>query len=557
MAERDPTIATTPAPGRSWVGVVVLLVAVAATFANAVDNQFVYDDQVLIVDDPAVRLPLSAGVNGLQYRPLRTFSYRIDYALGGLDPRIYHLNNVVYHAATVVLAFTLLGMLGAGRTGALLGALVFAVHPVQADAVTYAAGRRDILCGLFYLLGMVAYLRHRRDGGRAVLALAFVAYVLAIMAKEMAVTLPLACLIVDRWCVRRGHDGRDARAVRPRQLGAIGMLGTIGACGLGVLALGVTYGGHIYDMATERPWHGGSVGTNLATVARVWVKYLQLVVWPSALSVDYSYDAFPVSLSALEPRGLASGVLLAGLAFCGWASWRRGGRAGLGLAWMAVTLLPVSHLVPFRELLAEHYLYIPMMGVAMIVSDVADRVRCRWPAQRRWLAAAGCVIVGALMARTIVRNGDWQDQLTLWSATVAVVPQCARAQFNLGQAYFERSRFMDAERAWLAAVALQPDDRATQRALATLDQRLGRYDLADAKIAALLASDPDDPETLVLAGGVALDRGRPERAREYFDAALVTLPPERAERARRGREHAARAAVRRVRPTTASPDDVR
>jgi tetratricopeptide (TPR) repeat protein len=324
-----------------------------------------------------------------------------------------------------------------------------------------------------------------------------------------------------------------------RGLVVLALLGLVG-----VAALGVTYGDHILRIATERPWHGGSFGANLATMTRVFAKYAQLVVWPATLSADYSYDAFPVSTTLLDPRALASLMLLAGLAAVAWVRWRRGGMGGLGLAWVAVALLPVSHLVPFRELLAEHYLYLPMVGIALGVAGIVDEAFRRWPGRRAWIAAGGCVIVAVLMARTVVRNEDWQDRLTLWSATVSAVPRCARAQFNLGQAYFEQSRLADAERAWLVAEAIQPEDRAIKRGLATLDRRLGRHDLAAEKIDALLAADPQDTETLVLAGGLALDRGRPERAREYFDAALALLPPDRTAAAQAGREQAVRAGQR-------------
>jgi hypothetical protein len=528
----------------------VLLLAITATFANVLDNEFVYDDQLVIVDDPAVRLPLSAGFEGLRYRPLRTLSYRLDHALAGMNPRAFHLSNVIYHGVTVLLVHAVLGAIGASPPAAMVGALVFAVHPVQADAVSYAAGRRDVLCGLFYVLGVLAYLRYRRDGGAGSLVLAAVAYVLAILAKEMAITLPVVAVLVDRWRAGRAGGGAPAgRADGPpgRHLGYVVLLGAIGG-----LALALTYGGHVLRIATERPWHGGSFGTNLATVARVWMKYLQLVVWPGQLSVDYSYDAFPVSAGALDPRALASGAGLVALAAIGWSSWRRGGRLGLGLVWTAVALLPVSHLVPFRELLAEHYLYIPMVGVALIASGIVDTVRQRWPARRAWLAVAAVVVVGALAARTVVRNRDWHDRITLWSATVAVFPRCARAQYNLGQAYFGRTRLADAERAWLAAAALQPDDHETTRGLAMLYYRLGHHDLAAEKIAAVLAAQPADADALTLAGGIALDRGKPDRAVEYFDAALAILPPAKAEKARNGRERAVRAGARSARPAGAA-----
>ena len=518
------------ARGAGWpVGALLLVLVIAASFANAIDNEFVYDDQLVIVDDPAVRMPLSAGFEGLRYRPLRTLSYRLDYALGGMQPRVFHVANLVYHAVAAVLVQAMLGTLGASPPGALAGALLFAVHPVQVDAVAYAAGRRDVLCGLFYALGVLAYLRHRRSGAALPLAVAMAAYVLAILAKEMAITMPVAAVLADRW-----RAGR-ARTTAGFGRAAVWVL-VLAAAGLAALA--ATYGGHILHLARDRPWHGGSIGANFATVARVWATYLQLIVWPATLSVDYSYDAFPVSTSIADPRALASMVVLAGLAAVAAASWRRGAFLGLGLAWTAVTLLPVSQIVPFRELLAEHYLYVPMMGIAIVAAGAVDAARARWPERRRAVAAAVALVVVAAAARTIVRNRDWRDRVTLWTATVAVAPRCARAQFNLGQALFERSRLREAERAWLAAAALEPDDRETARNLAKLYYRLGDYESAGRYVDAVLAGHGDDGDALTLAGWIALDRGMSARAAEYFGQALAVLPADQADSALSGRERA-------------------
>ncbi|MEO6025816.1 MAG: tetratricopeptide repeat protein [Candidatus Binatia bacterium] len=544
MTDGNTPVRRAGLPGRAWLVGGVLLVAVAATFANAIDNGFVYDDQLVIVDDPGVRLPLSAGFKGLYYRPLRTLSYRLDYALGGMSPRVFHVSNLLYHGAAVLTVATLLGAIGASPPAVLAGALAFAVHPVQADAVSYAAGRRDVLCGLFYALGVVAFLRYRRDGRLVDIAFAAVAYVLAILAKEMAITLPVVCILLDRWLVRatpfHPGTGRPRHVLSGRSLGYL-----IGLASIGVVALAATYGRHLVRIATQRPWHGGSIGANFATVARVWLKYLQLILWPATLSVDYSYDALPVSTSIGDPRALVSVAVLVGLAAVAWMSWRRGGRLGLGLAWIAITLLPVSHVIPFRELLAEHYLYLPLIGVAVIVSGVVDGALVRWPTRRAWLAAASVLVVGALAGRTIVRNQDWRDRITLWSATVAVAPRCARAQYNLGQAYFERTRLADAEKAWLAAAALEPNDVETTRGLAMLDYRLGRHEPAAAKVDVVLQAKPKDGDALTLAGWIALDRGNPDRALEFFDAALKVLPPERADKARSGRDRAVRASSQR------------
>ncbi len=584
--EPSPGVAVHAGAWRRSLVTVLLVGAVAVAFGNALQNEFVYDDRLLIVDNPAVRAP-AGDLHALAfYRPLRTLSYRLDYALGGLDPRVFHLMNVVYHAATTVLVRAILERTGASPVAATTGALLFAVHPVQTDSVTYAAGRRDVLCGLFFTAGFLAYLRYRDTKRRSALIAALLCYVLAILAKEMAITLPIVCFLFDRFSMARASapsspDGRSEQS-RPVQLQGASertrrRSGSYAAqvsdratqqmrryrLFAAIAGVGVTYavyGTFVQRVMKATPWHGGTFGSNLATVLRIWVRYLALLMWPARLSADYSYRAFPVSTALLDPGALAAALLLVALGALARWRWRRGDLAGFGAAWWAVTLLPVSHLVPYRELLAEHYLYVPMVGVAAVVAGIVDATGARTTgartSARRVVLAVALVAALAAMARTIVRNRDWYDGETLWAATVATVPDCARAHFNLGQVYFERVRLEDAEREWLAAVAITPDDLETLLALATLYNRQARFDDAERWASAALARYPDDVRALSLAGWIALGAGDPQRALPRFDAALARVPAasERgrsararaaaAEGARLGREQALAAATR-------------
>jgi Tfp pilus assembly protein PilF len=319
------------------------------------------------------------------------------------------------------------------------------------------------------------------------------------------------------------------------------MLWVAALLAIGAIVFALTYGPLFARIAGRMNWHGGGPGANFATVARIWAHYLGLVVWPARLVADYSFNTFPVSTGLLDPRAIASALLLAVLAVGAVRSWRRGGAFGFGAAWWAITLLPVSHIVPYRELMAEHYLYIPMVGVAFTVAGWTAWALAAAPERRQAVFATVLLVAAALSARTIVRNRDWRTQETLWKATVAAAPDCARARFNLGQAYYEAIRFADAEREWLAADALKPGDLATGRALAALYYRQGKYDVARARIEEALRTAPEDPDAQVLAGWIAVDNGEPARALPYFEAAVKKLPANKEAGARLGIERAQKA----------------
>ncbi len=540
MAEQTITAARDGSGWRTWLVALGLLLAVGIAFGNALQNQFVFDDYLLIINNPSARAPLTDLSSLNVYRPARALSYRIDYAIGGLHPWIFHLSNIVYHAITVLLVCALLRACAFSLPAAAAGALLFAIHPVQTDAVTYASGRRDVLCGLFFAAGFLAYLSYRARRSTAALVAAVACYAGAILSKEMGVTLPLVCLLYDRWEARHaggaGRRGTDAGAGGPRRVRLLVWVGAALLVGLAVYAL--SYGPFLRNYLHRVRWHGGSAGANYATVARIWVHYLGLVIWPAQLTADYSFRTFPVSTSLLDARAIIGAAVLLVLAALAVRSWRRGGTFGFAAGWWAITLLPVSHVLPYSELMAEHYLYIPMMGVAFAFAGAVAAALAWVPERRRAIAAAVLLIAAAATVRTIVRNRDWRDTLSIWSATVATAPDCARARFNLGQAYFERVRFADAEREWLAAAALRPRDPATARALATLYYRLGKYDLATARVKDAMEIAPYDAQAEVLAGWIAVDSGEPERALPYFDSALARLPPQEAAGAKLGRDRA-------------------
>ncbi len=518
----------------AWLVATGLVGAVAIVYANAIGNDFVFDDFLLIIDEPAVRVPLTDGWEMLRYRPMRMLSYRLDYAIGGMHEWIFHLSNVIYHAISVLLVHGVLRRLGASGWGAFAGALVFAVHPVQTESVTYASGRRDVLCGLFFVAGFLAFLRARARGSWLALMGAGVAWCLALLTKEMAVTLPVVCVLVH-WFERQRETGGVASltaAFRPALV--LPLLGLVVA----VVVWLTSYREFTAKVLAETPWHGGSIGANFATVARIWVHYLQLIVWPAHLSVDYTHNAFPVSTSATDPIAMAAAALLAILAVAAFWRWRAGGLAGFGFAWFAVTLLPVSHFVPYVEMVAEHYLYIPLVGVAMVVADAVAMIEARAPEQRWALAGAILVLATALGARSVVRNRDWRDGPTLWAATVAVVPNCARARFNLGEVWLRRGKRDKAERLWRAGAADFPQAYTYPFSLAKLAYRAGDYDQAYRDIKRAIRLRPQDGEAWSLGGWISLHGGRPRRAIAFFDAALARLPLTEAAGAAKGRARA-------------------
>lgn len=436
------------------VGVVLLL------YANSLGNGYVFDDVKVIQENETIRsfsaaagifrdifgyTPLEVKGNRIDpsYRPVRFLSYALDYAItraifGDFEPSsppplIFHFTNVILHGVSAVLVFLLaLRLLPGSRFGPAIVALLFAAHPVQTEAVTYLSGRRDVLFAVFYLLGLLAYLRGKETGRwpGAVICVGF--YLLSLFTKEMAVTLPCIALLLSP-PRRGGKSGGWALLL---------VLFVIAAAFSAWKVLLKNPGGLGEESVLY--WGGGLV-TTLLTIPRLLFHYLGLILFPLRLSVDYSFDAFPASRSLLDPwttaaalagvAAIAAGVVLA---------WRRGARiVPVAALWFLITLLPVLQFIPHPERVAERFLYLPLVGPLLLAGWWFPRLAGRLGRPRLALGIP-CLLVLLFGVRVMLRNTDWSDPERLWGSAVAAHPRCARAQAAFGAALMERGRYAEA-----------------------------------------------------------------------------------------------------------------
>ncbi|MBN1419782.1 MAG: tetratricopeptide repeat protein, partial [Planctomycetes bacterium] len=443
------------------------LAAVAiVSYVNSLPNAFVFDDEKLVRDNPWIRSPakvLSSLAIGsdrweeepvrLNYRPLRFISYGFDWqvtellfgeqAPETLRPTIFRLHNILLHAANVLLVWVIarriLGAAG-GWVAAALAALVFAAHPVHVESVAYVSGRRDVLFAFFILAAFALHLAPgpiRLARGAAIAGL----YVLALLTKEMAAPFPVLAFIADRTIARAPWRGRRAYY----------------AALAAIAAAFVAFSLLVRNPGAGAGLWGGSRAAAILTMARGLFLYIRLLLWPGTLTVDYSFDAFPVSRGLLDPwttplalAGIAAIAIGAGIA------WDRGMRwPAFAAGWFAVSLAPVAQIVPHPERLAEHFLYLPSVGIILAAAAAWIRLE-RWG---RPLAIAVAILLAVVLPlRTMARNRDWRDSYTLWKSAVDVYPRCARAQLAYGMAALARGEARASERALDRALEILPED---------------------------------------------------------------------------------------------------
>ncbi|MHC4662403.1 MAG: tetratricopeptide repeat protein [Planctomycetota bacterium] len=449
----------------------VLASLIALAYAKAVGGEFVFDDIKIVRDNTAIREFDVGGILGRTfdvktveqdptqtdpgYRPVRMLSYAIDAAIAGRDalgrplPVVFHITNIFIHFLNAFLVYLLMGRIFRTRYISVIGALLFALHPVQTEAVTYISGRKDVLFTLFYLIGLLAFITYRRGGSWVWAPAALFTYVLSFFSKEMAITFPAACLAYD--LVTRLSKQEDAPPILSRRSVVVYSQLVAAGIALSVFALFIKNPGEI---GASTPYLGGSLAASVGTMGRVICHYLRLILLPFGLCVDYSYNVFPASSGLFAPwTTLPAWGLLVALLFSSIALlWRRHIFA-FGIMFFFIALLPVSGLVAHPEPIAERFLYLPLFGIVVAALGLLRPYLESYEGKVTFGVFISLVLIFYLI-QTERRNRDWKTPLSLYKSAVEVYPDCARMQIGLAGEMRKRDDLPGAHRHFSEALRI-------------------------------------------------------------------------------------------------------
>ena len=408
-----------------------------AAYLPSLLGPFHFDDYNVIVDYPTVHAwstffeRASGGV-----RALLKASYVLNWTISP-DPLGFHLVNIALHAANAALLYFIGRQLIPDnvRNYSLLPALLFALHPMQTEAVTYISGRSSSLMATFYLGAMLAYLRGAHWGWSCLL------FVLALATRETAVTLPAALLLIEI-CRRT-----DWRTIARRQAPHWGILAVGGA----VVLLNQRYWDLLAYGYGERTLYD-NVLTQIGAVS-----YL---IWHLLALGELNIDPALPTITEWSPALALQALLLLGLLAIGIANIRRRSWLAFGILWFFLQLAPTNSIVPRIDAANDRQVYLACWGLFFALNTLID-----WP---RIVAIALCIVFAGA---NIVRQADYFDEIALWEASVRSSPWNARAHNNLGYAYYEANRREDARREYRAALFWDPGFDKARGNLAMLDRK--------------------------------------------------------------------------------------
>ncbi|MEQ8764136.1 MAG: tetratricopeptide repeat protein [Planctomycetota bacterium] len=502
-------------PLSPWLLITIIGLAIGL-YAPALDHPFVFDDLPVVRVNPIVHRGdvgeifttgywSGTGSPRLEeqklYRPITILSFAWTWAVAGADPAVHRGVNIALHVLVCLLVYLVARRLLAHPFGAGVAAVLFAAHPVHTEAVTYISGRADLLAAAGFLAAWWAHLARERRSPRAralLTMLSLAAYAAGLLSKEMAVTLPAALVLGDllRWS-RRGASAREVvrRVVARGGLYALYIALLIAVAALRYSAIGALAPSADAIPRLDNPLAPLPFFARLDDAVALLGRGIGLLIYPRVLSVDYSYDAIPVS------EGLPGGEQLVWV-LVSLVTLSAGVLALFARRWVAfavsvlfyfATMLPVSNLlVVIGTNFGERMLYLPSLGICLALGSLA---RVAW--RRGFLTgfvAASAVVILALSGglRTLDRNLDYRSALALFKSAARDYPRAARAQFNLGKYLFEsgaaklaagkleagQADIEAARRAWTQVLGIDPELAETHWALGNLARYEGQLDEA-------------------------------------------------------------------------------
>jgi tetratricopeptide (TPR) repeat protein len=495
-ADRARAEARTPEPEpsrpRPWIVLAAVLAAVAASYSNALQVPFMWDDLILVQQEPLVRrLSPAAHLtesfwrkgasdhgNREYYRPVTTWSLALDQARSGGRPGPFHATNVALHLAVCAFVFALARRAGAPTVAAGLAAAAFGVFPRLTECVTWTSGRTDVLAGLFALLALLVHASGERQLARRGLAAG--ALLLGLLSKEVAVAALCGLAALEASRAARG-DQRWRRA-------ALNLAPALVATGV-YAALRIAALGHA--MSRAEPVRGGP-WVGVAMPIQALGQYALMLLDPLRPRLRIG------TFGAVQPAVLAVGAVAAAGLFAGvvaavWRPPRPWVSAALATSLAALAL--VLHLVPIRlgTVAADRFLYVPLAGLTITAAALAAALHGRRARIAAALAAVGVATFGIATAQ---RNEVWGDEVRFWQAALdGAAPGDVLPMNELATALARANRVEEAAALFdrLAAMTTGWMRRDSLANAATALSDLGRLEEARARLELVIQAEPSRP----------------------------------------------------------------
>lgn len=475
----------------------LILAVLTFSYGPSLKNGFVWDDYLSIADNHFIKsfdnLPLifskkyftppsalpqlqykDIGAGELSYRPVVTLTYFLDFRLWHLNAFGYHLTNLLLHLINILLVYGLALTINNKRRFATTAALIFAVHPVQAEAVLTPAFREDLLACFFMLLSLLLYLRARAAARPWTWhAASALSYLLALFAKEIAITLPVLAAVYEYVFIFKDDVTSWRKGLLQRYAGFI--TATVFYLWVWLFVFprvgsaGITY-------------PGGSFYLNVLTMLKVFAGYIAWFVIPLGIHPTMRETSF-FAKTFWDPVVLISATTIAACLGLAWICRKQRRLLTFAVLWFFIALSPAANIIPIENIMAARYLYVPIIGLclaaAFLLEEAWTKNRTFSPAALRTLSV-GILVFCVLQVWT--QSLHWTNEISFRKTMLEYYPHNVRAYRSLAGAYGRFHRYKEAVLYTQKAQALAPKMVENYLDLAVLYREMGK----DVKAAAEL-----------------------------------------------------------------------
>jgi tetratricopeptide (TPR) repeat protein len=509
-------------------------------YSNTLNAPFIFDDLPNIENNSFVRLTqldfkkiYEAGIKSPSHnRPLANISFALNHYFWGNNVTSYHIVNIIIHLLNGILVYFLAFIIfkqafslpnpknlqplsSTLHLMSLLSALIFVSHPLQTQSVTYIVQRMNSMASMFFLLSLLLYIHGRLEQTNwrrwSMYCVSFFSWILALVSKEIAATFPFIIFVYE-WYFFQNLSMVWLKKNIKYLLGLLAFLGLITFIFLG--ANPIEKIGHFYD------YRDFTLSQRVLTQFRVVVFYASLLLFPLPSRLNLIHH-IQTSNSLLDPiTTLFSVLILFGLIALAIYIARSQRLLSFCILWFFINLVIESSVIPL-ELIYEHRLYLPLVGLALIASYLLFGLYSK---RSLWIIGISLVLIIALGTGTFIRNRVYKNPMTLWSDVLSKNPQSHRAHNNLGVELHSRGRIREAFGHHSKALEINPENAEAYYNLGIIYTMQGKYDEAIKNYSETLRIKPRHPEAHCNLGVAMLNQGRAEEAIVHFSEALRQKP---------------------------------
>jgi len=488
-------------------------------YVNSLNGKFVYDDEILVQNNAFIRgwstIPklftsgfgTFGGVKSTFYRPFQMMTYAADYAVWNLNVVGYHLTNILLHLLTALCVYWLVTVLFGDKILSLLTAAFFVAHPIHTTVVDYISDRADSLYLSLMLISFICYIKSSKGRGAVYYAVMIAAYSLAMLSKENALILP-ALLLLYHYAFKE--------KIRWRGFAAVSAAAAV------YLLLRIT----VLRQITTGETVGSAFLQRVPGFFAAAADYIRLLLLPFGLHMEYGTPLF----KAYDPKVICGLALLIALVFCAVRARKTSAVAFFGLSWFLITLLPVSNLYPLYAYMAEHWLYLPSIGIFLVLAASLEALY-----KKERYRAPAIIFTACLLAfysiLTIAQNRTWADPISFYERTLKYAPDSSKTYNNLGLAYYRAGRREEAAAMYERAVEANPNNAAARDNLAAAYNGIaaryygmGRRDEAIAMYKKAIELDPRNADLCNDLANSYYGSGRREEAAIFYKKAIELRP---------------------------------